>query len=146
MSYSISPNDVTSNWWGDPSGPYNPATNPNGLGDEVGNNLIFDPWLTQVVGVVPQPSTHPSTFQLFPPRPNPFNPTTAIMYELRVPSHVSLKVYDTAGRLVVTLVESMQGVGAHQITFDGSSLPSGLYLYRLIAGQNTATGKMVLLK
>jgi hypothetical protein len=77
---------------------------------------------------------------------DPSNPSTTISYELPNTSHVSLRVYDTAGRLVATLVEGLQEAGTHQVTFDGSHLPSGLYLYRLTAGQNTATGKMVLLK
>ncbi len=78
--------------------------------------------------------------------PNPFNPLTVISYQLSALSHVSLKVYDTAGRLVAMLVEGMQSAGQHCVTFDGSNLPSGVYFYRLAAGQNTAVGKMVLLK
>jgi hypothetical protein len=78
--------------------------------------------------------------------PNPFNPTTAISYELRAASYVSLKVYDTTGRLVATLVEGWQEAGTHEATFDGSKLASGVYLYTLTAGGNTVTGKMVLLK
>jgi hypothetical protein len=88
----------------------------------------------------------PSAFILSGVSPNPFNPSTTISYELQAASQVSLRVYDTAGRLVATLVEEIQGAGEHHVTFDGSSLPSGLYLYCLTAGQNTAAGKMVLLK
>jgi hypothetical protein len=80
------------------------------------------------------------------PSPNPFNPITRISYELQAASLVSLQVYDTTGRLVATLVDKLQSAGAHQVAFDGSSLPSGIYLYRIIAGQNTASGKMLLLK
>ncbi len=78
--------------------------------------------------------------------PNPFNPTTAISFKLQAPSHIRLAIWDTAGRLVTTLVGGWQEAGAHDVTFDGSNLPSGVYLYRLTAGQNTASGKMVLLK
>jgi hypothetical protein len=78
--------------------------------------------------------------------PNPFNPTTTISFGLPEASLVTLKIYDSNGRQVAQLVNSLQPAGVHQITFDGSSLPSGLYLYRLTAGQNTASGKMVLLK
>ena len=63
--------------------------------------------------------------------PNPFNPTTAISYELRAASFVSLKVYDTAGRLVATLVDGMQEAGEHRAILDGSRLASGIYLARL---------------
>jgi flagellar hook assembly protein FlgD len=78
--------------------------------------------------------------------PNPFNPATAINYKLQTASHISLKVYDTAGRQVATLAEGWKEAGDHQATFDGSNLTSGVYLYRLEAGAQTATGKMVLMK
>ncbi len=78
--------------------------------------------------------------------PNPFNPSTAISYELRAASYVSLRVYDTAGRLVETLVNGWREAGEHEVTFDGSTLPSGVYLYRLEAGEYSAAGKLILLK
>jgi len=91
-------------------------------------------------------ASHPSYPYLHEPRPNPFNPSTAISYELQASSFVSLKVYDTAGRLVATLVDGRREVGTHEVTFDGSGLPSGIYIYRLQVGDYAASGKMVLLK
>lgn len=88
----------------------------------------------------------PSTFALYPGSPNPFNPTTAISYQLSAVSRVSLQVYDTAGKLVCTLVEGMQEAGEHRVTFDGSGLSSGLYFARLQAGGYTAIQKLALLK
>ncbi len=83
-----------------------------------------------------------------PPRisPNPFNSTTVASYELRVASLISLKVYDTAGRLVSTLVEGWQEAGTHQVTFDGSKLPSGVYLVKMEVGEYRMVQKLVLLK
>jgi hypothetical protein len=78
--------------------------------------------------------------------PNPFNATTVASYELRVASHVSLQVYDTAGRLVQTLVDGWREAGSHEVTFDASSLPSGVYVARLQAGILSATQKLVLMK
>ncbi|RJP75883.1 MAG: T9SS C-terminal target domain-containing protein [Candidatus Zixiibacteriota bacterium] len=78
--------------------------------------------------------------------PNPFNPETVARFELRDASHVSLRVYDTAGREVATLVDGWRNTGAHEATFDGSGLPSGVYLVRLEAGEGTAVQKVVLLK
>jgi hypothetical protein len=89
---------------------------------------------------------YPSSIILHPSHPNPFNPTTAISFKLQAPSHIRLAIWDTAGRLVTTLVDGWREAGAHEVTFDGSNLPSGVYLYRLATGQNTASGKMVLLK
>jgi hypothetical protein len=78
--------------------------------------------------------------------PNPFNPTTVLSFELRVPSLVSLKVYDTGGRLVTTLVDGWREAGLHGVTFDGSNLASGIYLYKLDAGAYSTTQKMALIK
>jgi hypothetical protein len=78
--------------------------------------------------------------------PNPFNPTTVIRYELQAASYTSLKVYNTCGKLVSSLLNGMGEAGSHEVTFDGSSLPSGVYLYHLQAGGQNLTGKMVLAK
>jgi hypothetical protein len=78
--------------------------------------------------------------------PNPFNPTTAISFELRAVSHVSVKIYDTNGRLVTTLVEFTMPTGVHTVHFDGSNLASGIYLAKLRAGDVTSCQKLVLMK
>jgi hypothetical protein len=57
-----------------------------------------------------------------------------------------LSVYDVNGRLVETLVNGHRSAGVHDVTFDASSLSSGVYLYRLEAGDFNATGKMILMK
>jgi len=78
--------------------------------------------------------------------PNPFNPSTELSYQLPAYSRVLLKIYDTAGREVRTLVDGWQKAGLHEVTFDASALPSGLYFARLTAGEFTAVEKLVLLK
>jgi len=78
--------------------------------------------------------------------PNPFNPMTAISYQLPADSPVSLRIYDLAGRIVAELVNGLRDAGVHQVTWDASGLPSGVYLYRLEAGARNLTGKMLLLK
>jgi hypothetical protein len=78
--------------------------------------------------------------------PNPFNPSTVASYKLPIASHVCLKVYDTAGRLVATLVEGWKDAGEHQVTFDGSKLASGAYLTRMETGKYSAVLKMMLIK
>ncbi|MCX6638898.1 MAG: T9SS type A sorting domain-containing protein [bacterium] len=78
--------------------------------------------------------------------PNPFNPTTTIRFDLSQAAQVTLEVFDVNGRVVgVQHVEPLQA-GSHEIQFDGSGLPSGVYIYRLTAGATSASGKMVLLK
>jgi hypothetical protein len=88
----------------------------------------------------------PSSTRLLGNRPDPFNPTTVLSFELRVPSRVSLKVYDTAGRLVTTLVDGWRQAGEHEVTFDGSGLASGVYVYALQTDGYRSCGKMTLLK
>ena len=76
--------------------------------------------------------------------PNPFNPTTVISYQLSEKSNVYLRVYDMLGREIKTLVDGVQQAGMHTITFDGSRLSSGVYFYRLTAG-NIVTQKTMML-
>jgi uncharacterized delta-60 repeat protein len=78
--------------------------------------------------------------------PNPFNPLTTIRYNLSTASQVSLTVYDTAGRLVTTLIDGWQEAGTHNATFDGSKLASGIYLAKLEAGEFKSVQKLVLMK
>ncbi|MCX6639370.1 MAG: T9SS type A sorting domain-containing protein, partial [bacterium] len=88
----------------------------------------------------------PSCFSLYPCRPNPFNPTTILSFELRVASLVNLSIYDLSGRKVSELVSGRRESGSYQATFDGSNLPSGIYFTRLTAGEYSAVQKLVLLK
>ncbi|HUI30546.1 MAG TPA: SMP-30/gluconolactonase/LRE family protein [Candidatus Acidoferrales bacterium] len=89
---------------------------------------------------------HKPSFRLFPNFPNPFNPTTAISYQLATMSRVTLRVYDLLGREVGTLVNEIEEAGAHEVKFDGSRLSSGIYFYRLSTGSLMETKAMVLLK
>ncbi len=78
--------------------------------------------------------------------PNPFNPTTTIAYRLAKAESVQLRIFDLSGREVARLVDGRQEAGRHEILFDGSGLASGVYLYRLQAGDVAASGKLLLLK
>jgi hypothetical protein len=78
--------------------------------------------------------------------PNPFNPVTKISFSISFPGQVSLKVYDMLGRGVRVLVEGFMASGKHEVSFDASTLPSGIYLYKLQAGSETLVQKMVLLR
>jgi len=78
--------------------------------------------------------------------PNPFNSSTIIEYSVNSTSFVSVKVYDVLGREIATMVNERKEAGSYSITFNASYLPSGSYIYRLIAGNSTATKKLILLK
>ena len=87
-----------------------------------------------------------TTFELSQNYPNPFNPSTQIDFSVPQQSTVQLKVYNTLGQLVATLVNGNLSAGSHSVTFDARNLASGLYIYRLSAGNFTSVKKMMLLK
>jgi hypothetical protein len=90
---------------------------------------------------------HPlPTFHLVQNYPNPFNSTTEISFSLLRTDYVTLKVYDVLGRELRTLVDGRLTAGEHQVMWDATGLPSGVYLCRLEAGGMAQTRKMVLLK
>ena len=88
----------------------------------------------------------PTKFDLGQNHPNPFNPTTIIPYALPRAAQVELSVFDVRGEQVDVIFAGHQAAGNHQINFNASRLSSGIYLYRLKAGDFVAVGKMVLLK
>jgi photosystem II stability/assembly factor-like uncharacterized protein len=90
--------------------------------------------------------TIPEKMQLGQNYPNPFNPTTTISYQLSVNSYTTLKVYDVLGKEVAILVNQEQLPGSYSIQFDASNLSSGLYFYKLQAGNNFETKRMLMLK
>jgi hypothetical protein len=102
-------------------------------------------------GKVQTSTSVPTEFGLQQSYPNPFNPTTTILYQIPAmengePVWVSLKVYDVLGREVATLVETPHQAGTYQATFDGSKLASGVYFYKLSAGNFVEVKRMVLAK
>jgi len=94
----------------------------------------------------------PTDFVLYQNYPNPFNPTTKIRYQLPLLGGdkrgglITIKLYDVLGNEVATLVNEEQTAGNYEIDFDGSSLASGMYVYRMQAGEFSNTKKMLILK
>ena len=93
----------------------------------------------------------PIAFNLYNNFPNPFNPVTALRYDLPEDALVNITIYDMMGRLVNTLVSSQQTSGYKSINWNatndaGSSVSAGIYLYKVQAGEFRQTKKMVLLK
>jgi len=78
--------------------------------------------------------------------PNPFNPSTVISYQLPEDNNVTLKVFNLLGAEVATLVSGKQTSGVHKITFNAANLASGIYFYKLQAGNYTSVKKLMLLK
>ena len=88
----------------------------------------------------------PNTFSLEQNYPNPFNPATIIKFSVPEKSFVTLKVFDVLGKEVQTLVDEEKAEGIYEVTFEASSLASGMYLYQLKSNDYTSTKKMVMLK
>ena len=88
----------------------------------------------------------PNEFSLYQNYPNPFNPTTNITYTIPQLSKVEINVYNTLGERVVTLVSEYKQAGKYTVTFNANNLTSGVYFYRISAGEFNQTRKLLLLK
>jgi hypothetical protein len=99
-----------------------------------------------VVTSTPVNEQVPLVYSLAQNYPNPFNPTTVFRYQLPAAGRVKLAVYDLLGREVAALVDGTQKAGTYEVPFDGRGLASGVYIYRLVAGDFVASRKMVLAK
>lgn len=104
-------------------------------------------WTDEVSGTVEiATAVVPADFCVVNAYPNPFNPSTAISFKLQASSFVNLAVYDITGRQVAELVNGWRDAGRYDVTFDGSKLSSGMYIYRLETSEGMVSGKMVLMK
>lgn len=88
----------------------------------------------------------PTENMLYDNYPNPFNPTTSIKYSLKDNAHITLKIFNTLGEEIKTLINETKPAGNYQVEFDASELPSGVYIYRMQAGEFISTKKMLMLK
>ncbi|MBK8552303.1 MAG: T9SS type A sorting domain-containing protein [Ignavibacteria bacterium] len=117
------------------------------------NNLYYQEFYArfrgaggEIIGIQNISSEMPSSFSLSQNYPNPFNPVTNLEFGISKLGFVSLKVYDILGKEVVTLVNEKLSPGKYKVEFDGSGLPSGVYFYRLTAGEFTDRKKMMVVK
>ncbi|MFH1374294.1 MAG: FG-GAP-like repeat-containing protein [bacterium] len=116
--------------------------------DEINNNRQV------AAGVIPlsianiayKQAEIPVTYGLTQNYPNPFNPITEISFALPIASEVKLQVFNVMGQVVATLADRHYEAGIHTVTWDGSDVASGVYLYRLEAGDYVESRKMILLK
>ena len=111
-------------------------------------NNVEGEFVKTELSVVPTDAEHlvAEQFELLQNYPNPFNPATNITFTIPVSSHVTLEVFDVAGRRVATLVNENHSPGTHTVTWDASRVASGVYLYRLQAGDFRQTRSMMLMK
>jgi hypothetical protein len=98
------------------------------------------------IGIKPVSNEVPGEFRLEQNYPNPFNPSTNLEFRIMEPGFVRLSVYDVLGREVSIIVNQNLKQGIYKASFNAGNLPSGVYLYRLTAGNFTETRKMILVK
>jgi photosystem II stability/assembly factor-like uncharacterized protein len=103
-------------------------------------------WFDELNPTSAEPIVMPSTFELLQNYPNPFNPSTSIEYRIGSTEYVTLKVYDVLGNEVAIIVNEELSAGTYKYQWNASGLSSGIYYYRLTAGNYTEMKKAVLLK
>jgi hypothetical protein len=143
------PVDAKFNWWGDSTGPYHPTLNPDGLGDQVGNNITFIPWSpdTSFLSVSDFRRPLPEQFVL-EAYPNPFNSTVTLKLIPPDAMIVRVELFDILGRRIKELWSGPLAF-EKQVSFDGSELASGIDFVRVwqpIGNRQLALKKLVLLK
>lgn len=113
-------------------------------------NNVYQDMITvkyaQLLGIKPISSQVPAKYSLSQNYPNPFNPSTKIKFDIPSAAQTFLVVYDILGREVSTLVNEQLRPGSYEVTFDASNLASGMYFYKILAGDFTETKKMLLVK
>ena len=121
------------------------AQNHDDNGTESGSAYVYNGF-TLPIGVESEIGGLPADFALSQNYPNPFNPETVIDYALTIRSDVKLTIYNLRGEEVALLINGTVPAGTHRVSWDASRFASGVYIYRLIAGDFVQTRKMLLLK
>jgi len=137
---------VSGTWNRAPLTDFYGVTRPTPIGSHPDIGACENPMADPAVSVTDQTIGSPMTYVLNQNYPNPFNPSTTIKYELPKASLVRLSVYDMLGRQVSVLVDERRDAGVHEVKFEGSTLASGVYFYRLQAGDFTQTKRLLILK
>jgi hypothetical protein len=110
------------------------------------SGFLANPMLRGVLVNVGENKELPLSYSLSQNYPNPFNPSTVVSYQLPAASDVKLVVYDLLGREVSVLVNGRKEAGVHEVKFDAGGLASGMYVYRLRAGDYVGVKKLMVLK
>ena len=141
--------DARWNYWGDSSGPFHPVLNPDGLGDMISDNVLFDPWYPDTSFLsTPRPHVSLPLDVSLDVYPNPFNATATLKLVSNQPGIFQLDLYNTLGQHVRKL---WSGAVAYEkeIMIDGASLPSGIYfarVWQVIGNRPVAIQKVAMLK
>jgi plastocyanin len=128
--------DARNNWWGDQTGPYHPVHNPAGLGNEVSNHVLFEPWLTQPGGnptAIEDVAGEICQFRIYP---NPVTDAAMLSLQLTEASRVRIDIVDARGKVLETIGEGSLVPGEHQFQWRAVRYPAGNYWCRvMVEGQ-----------
>lgn len=144
--------DARENWWGDSTGPYHPSLNPEGHGTEVGNGVIFEPWLTVHPDSsdtsntsIERPASLPVSYSIST-YPNPFNATTTLSIHVAKPGEYDVVLFDVMGRETAKLFSGRIDA-AFELQVRAARFATGIYFAQLIGTEGElAETKLVLLK
>ena len=126
---------------------YSPSiTWTSGVTNYLRKQNVFVDFQNTITGVAQTAGTIPNRFELYQNYPNPFNPSTTIRYDLPEESRVKIVVYDILGREITTLVNKEQKAGSYRVIWNANRYASGIYFYRIQAGNYSSTKKLLLLK
>jgi len=118
---------------------------PNGFTVAIITNNIFA-YYSNIVSVDENENTRITHYSLYQNYPNPFNPSTIIEYKIPESNFVEIKIFDVLGKEIITLVNEYKSEGIYKVQFNPDNLPSGIYLYRIKAGNFSETKKMILMR
>ena len=111
-----------------------------------GTDIFLHTLIDFPTSIISNDESRISEFEIMQNYPNPFNSITKIKWQLNKSDYVLLKVYDILGNEIGTLVNEALSPGLHEVNFDASTLPSGIFFYTITAGDRSITKKMVLMK
>jgi hypothetical protein len=121
------------------------------IGSDMQTGLYVIKTTIPAIGINSSTGEMPKDYRLEQNYPNPFNPSTTISFSIPKGAYVTLRVFNSVGQLVSTIVDGFEYPGEHKLSFDGSKLPNGVYFYRLSAetpdgNRFTQSKRMVLVK
>jgi hypothetical protein len=117
-----------------------------GLGDSISDMGAYGGWDSIAVGIDKPEDAIPGRYNLSQNYPNPFNASTIIKYQIPRESHVEITIFDILGRRVAVLEEGLKQAGYHQVVWHADDIASGVYLYKIQAGEYINTRQMLLVK
>jgi hypothetical protein len=117
------------------------------LRPQYGSDVYFSwRYLPRIIGIQQNNNNIPQSFRLEQNFPNPFNPSTTITFEMSYSANVQLTIYDATGKEIEVLINGIQSAGKHEVAWDASEYPSGIYFYKLESEIYLEAKKMVIIK